>query len=234
MSAAQNGADHGPPLVDQLARLLERTYDIDSGVVPVGRFVVGDEGQRRLLEGRTVRQRVDGWATGARLLLRRPESGPGWAAALYLSDGLVEHLERHDPRRSLSADNVDEFGTLVEEIDHLVTFAERAAHGAEITLFELEWHAAVSKYLVLSHFAARLAHSPHLPAEARAFIERRVFHGVAYSDPDPAVRSRYEDAYRLGWRFVRALHAHTAEERLATLRRFHRASHQQKLQLFAA
>ena len=210
------------PLIDQLARLLERTYDIDSGVVPLGRFVVGDEGHRRLTARRVVVQRVDAGDSGAGLLLRRADGGAGWAAALYLSDALVTHLERHDPRRALGTGNVDAFATLVEEVDHLVTFAERAATGAEVSLFELEWHAAVSKYLVLVHFAARLAGASEAAAELRAFVEDHVFHRGEFSDPDPAVRRRYKEAHRLGWRFVRRLREIPAEERLARLRRFQR------------
>ena len=222
----------GSPLVDQLARLLERTYDIDSGCMPLGRFVVGDEGHRRLTEGRVVRERVDGAAQNARLLLR--SSNGTWAATLYLSDALVDTLERHDPRRVLSGDNVDAFATLVEEVDHLVTFAERASTGADVTLFELEWHAAVSKYLVLTHFAARLAGAAEASPEARAFVEERLFHRGEFEGVDPDVRDRYREAHRLGWRFVRDLRTRPAEERLAHLRRFHRASHQEKLARFAA
>ncbi len=218
------------PLVDDLARLLERTYDIHSGVVPVGRFVVGDEGHRRLTDGRRVSQSVGAAAAAARLLLRRLHGGPAWAAALYLPDALVARLERHDPRRGLDPRNVDEFATLVEEVDHLVTFAERAASGADVTLLELEWHAAVSKYLVLAHFAGRIAGRRRLDERLREFVLHHVFLKADYVDHDPAVRERYSEAHRLGLRFVRRLERRPPHERLAELRRFHRASARGKLE----
>lgn len=220
------------PLVDQVARLCERTYDIDSGVVPLGRFVVGDEGHRRLCAARPSRRSVEHFGDGARLLLRR-EAGR-WAAALYLPDALVAHLERHDPRRALDDDNVDEFATLVEEVDHLVTFAERAQAGADVSLLELEWHAAISKYLVLAHFAGRVTGRARLDEGLRAFLEHHVFLKGSFADPDPSVRARYERAHRLGWRFVRGLRGCAPVERIARLRRFHRASSREKLDRYSS
>jgi len=223
------------PLVDALALLLERTYDTGVSLVPVGRFIVGDEGYRRLVAGRRVRQKVAHSGAGARLLLRPLEEGGSWAVALYLPDDLVEHLEREDPRRTLHAGNVDAFATLVEEIDHLVTFADRAAHGGpELTLLELEWHAGVSKYLVLAHFLGRLAGGRPLGAEERAFLLWHLFHKGEWAEPDPDVRARYEDATRLALRFVEDLGTRPPTERIRRLRRFHHASHHEKLRRFAS
>jgi len=220
------------PLIDQLARLIESTYDIDSGTVPLGRFVVGDLGHARLTAGRRVRQAIGHDGRGAAVLLRPLEDGERWAAAVYLPDALVLHLERHDPRRTLSDANADAFAALVEEVDHLVTIAERSGSGAATTLLELEWHAAVTKYLVLAHFAGRLSGRP-LDAAARAFVEGHVFHRAEFNDPDPAIRARYREAHRLGYRFVRDLARRPAEERVARLRRFHRASAREKLERYA-
>lgn len=223
----------GPvPLIDQLARLIEVTYDIDSGTIPLGRFVVGDRGHALLTADRRVRREVGHDGSGARVLLRPLPDGERWAAAVYLPDALVEHLERHDPRRELSALNADGFAAVVEEVDHLVTIAERSAAGAALTLLELEWHAAVTKYLVLVHFAGRLSGGRLEPA-ARAFVLDHVFHRGEWSDADPEVRRRYREAHRLGYRFVVDLGRRRASERLARLRRFHRAPATEKLERFA-
>lgn len=221
------------PLIDQLARLIEATYDIDSGTIPLGRFVVGDRGRAQLVAGKCVRQAVGHDGSGAAVLLRPLPDGERWAAAVYLPDAMVLHLERYDPRRVLSDDNAGAFAALVEEVDHLVTLAERGTAGAATTLLELEWHAAVTKYLVLAHFAGRLAGRP-LDAGARAFVEGHVFHRGEFDDPDPAVRMRYREAHRLGWRFVRDLARRPPGERVARLRRFHRASAREKLERYAA
>lgn len=221
------------PLIDQLARLIEATYDIDSGTVPLGRFVVGDRGRARLVAGCRVRQAVGHDGSGAAVLLRPLPGGERWAAAVYLPDAMVDHLERHDPRRELSDGNAAAFVALVEEVDHLVTLAERGAAGAATTLLELEWHAAVTKYLVLAHFAGRLARRP-LDAAARAFVEGHVFHRGEFDDPDPTIRARYREAHRLGLHFIRDLARRPADARVARLRRFHRAPVQEKLERFAA
>ena len=171
------------PLIDQLARLIESTYDIDSGTVPLGRFVVGDLGHARLTADCRC-QAIGHDGRGAAVLLRPLEDGERWAAAVYLPDALVLHLERHDPRRTLSDANADAFAALVEEVDHLVTIAERSGSGAATTLLELEWHAAVTKYLVLAHFAGRLSGRP-LDAAARAFVEGHVFHRAEFDGPGP-------------------------------------------------
>ena len=43
-------------LIEQVQRLLERTYDLESGRVDVGAFLIGDDGYRRLYgDGRPAR-----------------------------------------------------------------------------------------------------------------------------------------------------------------------------------
>jgi len=37
-----------PSLLEQLQGVIERTYDLDTGVRDIGRFVIGDEGYRNL------------------------------------------------------------------------------------------------------------------------------------------------------------------------------------------
>ncbi len=221
------------PLIDALALLLERTYDAGISVRPLGRFVVGDEGHQRLLARYAVHETVG--AASARLLLRPlgVETG-AWAAALYLPDAIVALLERHDPRRRLDAGNVDAFFTLIEEIDHLVTFADRAGRpGGEVSLLELEWHAGVSKYLVGAHFLARLAARGRLTAGQRAFLEHHLFDKHDYRDVPAEVRGRYREADRLAHRFLRDLHGRRPADRVRRLRRFHHAGHHEKLRSFA-
>lgn len=222
------------PLIDVVAGLLERTYDIDCSVIPLGRFVVGDAGVGRLLRQRAVRERIDHDGQGARLLLREVAEGPGWGAALYLPNALIDHLERHDPRAALGVQNIDAFATLIEEIDHLVTFSDRVCrHGGEISLLELEWHAVLSQYLVLSHFAARLAGSSELSASQRTFLDEHLFHKRHYIADDVDLRERYREALRRGQQTIASWRRQPLDNRLRWLRLFHRASVQGKLALVA-
>ena len=221
-----------PSLVDALGVLLQRTYDIAPEVLgAVSRFIVGDEGHRRLVRRARVVERVDRRRARARLLLQRREAG--WSATLYLPNDLVARLENSDPRCSLDASNVDDFLVLVEEIDHLVTFADRACWGgAEVSLLELEWHAAVSKALVAAHFVARLSGRTTLAESERAFVDYHVFHKTSY--PRDALGERYREAERLAYRFLLDLRSLKPAERVRRLRRFHRASHHEKLRRYAS
>ncbi len=115
-----------------------------------------------------------------------------------------------------------------------MTFADRVVRtGGAVSLLELEWHAAVTKYLVLGHFVGRLAGRRRLGDRERGFVEHHLFHKGQFSDPDPALRERYREATRLAVRFVRELAGLRPVERVGRLRRFHRASHHEKLRAFA-
>ncbi|HHN75494.1 MAG TPA: hypothetical protein ENK10_09725 [Acidobacteria bacterium] len=223
------------PLIDHVARLLERTYDFDSGLLPLGRFVVGEQGRQLLLDGAQPRRRVDG-GDGEACLLLRPlaEIEGSWAAALYLPEKLVEDLERADPRRELHRGNLGPFATLIEEVDHLLTFADRALRPeGMVSLLELEWHAAVSKHLTLSHFAGRLSARRRLAPEVRRMIDQHLFHRGPVVDSDASVVRRYARAESLARTFVGGLRRLAVDARLGRLRRFHRANHFEKLRRFA-
>lgn len=222
------------PLIDHIGHLLERTYDFRCGLLPLGRFVVGDDGHRRLRERYEVAERVDGQAGGACVLLRPLPDTQRWAAVVYLPDELVALLEEADPRRELHRGNIAAFGTLIEEVDHLLTFADRIGRrGAVVSLLELEWHAAISKYLSVAHFAARLERTPRLSARSRALIEAELFGGEESGAEDPQVRERYRRAEALAQGFLEAAGGLPTSERLRYLRRFHRANHFEKLRRFA-
>lgn len=221
------------PLIDQLGALIEATYDLRTGLLPLGRFVVGEQGRDKLLGSRKLVDRVDG-PHGASLLLRERTDRRGWAAALYLPEHLVSSLERDDPRRRLHGGNVGPFATLVEEVDHLMTFTDRVClHGAEVSMLELEWHAGVTKYVTLLHFVGRLRGRSHLTEPERRFVEEHLFHRGEFVSDDPAVQERYRTAERLTWRFARDLRARPPRERVRRLRRFHRAGPHDKLRRFS-
>jgi hypothetical protein len=165
----------GGSLLEVLARLIERTYDFRAGLGDLGRFVVGDEGYRRLAAGRIVLRKSGGSGPeGAAVLIRR--EGDRWAAAIYYPDELVARLERYDPRRGLRESNVDAFAVFVEELDHLLTLADRARPGKPpLTLLELEWHAEVTKYLACAHFLAHTVGRATLGPSERQWLRYRLF-----------------------------------------------------------
>lgn len=223
-------------LVERLQGIIERTYDLQTGVRDIGRFLIGDTGYRHLYErldamGR-IEQKVGALAagasgTGARTLLR--ESDGALAVTVYYPDHLIACLERNDPTRRLDDGNVDAFNVLVEELDHLLVIAERYRSQGVTSLLDLELHANVTKYLVLKLFVGRMRRVTRLSETDAAWIRWHLFEKAEFVEPDPQVRERYREASRFAARYVRALDSMPSRERPAELRRFHRMPPQSKI-----
>jgi hypothetical protein len=218
-------------LLEQVQRLLERTYRMRSGIDDLGRFVVGDRGYRQIygsageMVDSVVTARDEGSA--ARTLVR--ETAEGVRVSVYYPDGLIRHLERFPPQRGLGDENVDAFATLVEELDHLLMVAERAREARPVTLFELELHANVSKHLVLTRFVA--GRRRRIDAARRRWLRHHLFDKVRFCDRDAGVRQRYRDATRWAVRLIDVLPRLAVIRRIDTLRSFHRAGARGKLEL---
>jgi hypothetical protein len=207
----------GVPLLRVVQGLLERTYGRSSSVGDVSRFVIGDAGYRRLYAGADVRLVAESADAGARTMVRETEQGV--RASIYFPDALISTLESHPPQRGVGEENVDAFGALVEEVDHLLLIAERVEARRPCTLFELELHANVSKDLVLARFLA--GGRPRLERRERLWLRWHLFHKADWSHHEPEVRGRYRDAARWGLRFLERLEGHPPADRIRSLRRFH-------------
>jgi len=218
----------GSNLLDLVRGLLERTYGMRSVLGNIGCYVVGDRGYRHFYADDEIARVVESArGDGARTLVR--ETPAGIRVAVYFPDAMIRWLERHSPLAGLNDANVQSFATLVEELDHLLLIAERAERGRPVTMFELELHANVSKYLVLSRFLAGAA--PVLAEDRRRWLLHQLFDGVSYSENDPEIRRRYEDAARWAVRFLQALRTTDPKLRLALLRRFHACTAAEKVSL---
>ncbi|HZE88155.1 MAG TPA: hypothetical protein VE404_01340 [Verrucomicrobiae bacterium] len=164
----------------------------------------------------------------ARTLVR--EGADGVRVALYYPDRLIRNLERRDPSRHLGDENVDDFATLVEELDHFLTIADRHRAQGATSLLELELHANVTKALTLEVFVARLRGVTRLAASDRAWVRHHLFDKNEYDDDDRDVRRRYRDAAALAVKYLDHVRTLSAAERPRELRLFHRLTHQQKLE----
>jgi len=216
-------------LLEDVQGLLVRTYRIRSDLGGVGRFVIGDRGYHCFYhEVRTATVPSSGEEPRAKTLIRETEEGV--RACIYYPDELIRCLEEHPPQRGLREANIDAFATLVEELDHLLCIADRAAQGRPLTLFELELHANVSKHLVLSRFLAGTGRAG-LGSRKRRWLRHHLFGEGAYCDEDEEARRRYRDASRWGVRFLDALERQTARDRINTLRHFHHTHASGKLDL---
>jgi hypothetical protein len=207
----------GPPLLCRIHRLIEASYDWATGIADLSEYLVGDEGYRRLYGQRVLVEEVGAPLPPARTLVRW--EGGETRACIYLPDSLVSHLEARNPLRSLDDRNVEAFSTLVEELDHLLMLAWCSRHGRPVRLLELEFHANVTKYLVLAHFLGRLTGRSRLSTGQRSWLRDRLFsrsgEGLA-----PPLASRYRVAARLACRFLGRLEPVASEERVRILRRF--------------
>jgi len=208
-------------LLSNLQRLIERSYDWSTGIEDLGPFLVGDEGYRLLYQGKEIEEELPGADPSARTLVSW--RGSKIRLGVYYPDALVLHLERQNPVRQLDDENIGAFAVLVEELDHLLMLAWCARNERGVGLLELEFHANLTKYMVLSHFLARLTRRPRLAPGQRRWILHHLFHGAG-EDLPPPFRHRYKTAARLAMRFISHLDSVAAEERVRGLRRLARRS----------
>ena len=216
-----------PTLLENVAGLIQRTYRIRTGLAELGAFVIGDGGYRELYGSRPEPETAgasDG--CGARTLIR--QTPDGIAARVYFPDALIRRLEAFPPQRGVGQENLNDFATFVEEIDHLLVIAECSLLGRGVSRFELELHANVSKHLVLTRF---IAGGQRRLGEAERIWLRRMLFDADFTDDDPAVRRRYHEASRWAVKLLERIPALGIEERIATLRRFHNTGTAGKLQL---
>ena len=194
-----------------LKSIIERSYGLQPVIGDLAPFIVGDRGFRAFYAS------GDGCAAtppSARLLVR--QSGGSLRAALYYPDALVRHLERCNPLRGIGDSNIDAFAALVEELDHLILLASRAARGRSSTLLEFEYHAGVTKYLVVLHFLGKQTGRSRLSERHRRWARHHLFE--KYADDPGEEASRYRYAAALAGRYVLYLEGMTVTQRLAELR----------------
>ena len=205
-------------LLEAVQGLLTRTFRLTAPLEAIGRYVIGDAGLRLLYADRP-QEVYSAAGEGAKLLVR--EDGSAVRACIYYPDAMIAALEAYPPQRGLGDRNVQAFAALVEELDHLLTAADRAHRERSISLLELELHANVSKYLVLARFSA--GRGGRLDPGRRLWLRQRLFGAAEFSSADPGVRRRYRDAVRFAVRFLDRLEVERPAARLDALRRFHRA-----------
>ena len=217
-------------LLESVRGLIERTYRIRSGLREIGPFVIGDLGLRRLYASSRGGHDIgsaDG--QGARTLVRETERGV--VACIYFPDAMIRQLEAYPPQCGVREENQAAFSTFVEEVDHLLVFAERSLRELPVSLFELELHANVSKYFVLARFLA--GSSSHLRDDRPIWQRRRLFDDVRFCDDDSEVRRRYHDAARWTVQFIDGLSALDPVAGVAALRRFHAVGVAEKLRMIS-
>ena len=208
-----------PSLLSRLQRIIERSYDWNTGIDEIGAFVVGDEGYQELYGAQALQEQVFSERFGARTLVTW--RGGEVRARIYYPDHLVTHLERFNPLQGLDEENFLPFSVLVEELDHLLMLAWCCRVGRPVRLIELEFHANVTQYLVLSLFLSRHRGETCLSPEQRRWIRRHLFNRPGEGLPAP-LNERYSTAAQLALRYLDSLEELPVASRGPFLRRFTR------------
>ena len=220
--------DAARPLICTLKSIIERSYGMPQVIDDVSPFIIGDEGLRALYERPLVEGSED--SAGPRLLLRHEASAV--RASVYYPDSMVRHLERFNPLAGLGDVNIDAFAALVEELDHLLTIASRMAEQRPVTQVELEYHAGVTKYLLVLHFLGKQTSRRRGSESLRLWARHHLFEKYA---PGPGQEeSRYRDAARLARRHVEYLDRLSVARRHEELRALQRRSFSETYRLLAS
>ncbi|MEE9218121.1 MAG: hypothetical protein V3U98_03550 [Acidobacteriota bacterium] len=234
-------------LLEQMKALIERTYDLSTGIDNIGAFVIGDEGWRALYADADLTSVVRSGHTGtwsgaaARLSGCAPfpagtlvrQVGNELRLSLYYPKALIDHLESHHPLRCLDEANIDGFAVFVEELDHLLHIAHRSRLGRELTLLELEWQANLTKYLVTRHLLAKRLSPRPFNDHAEHWVCYHLFEKPGYTGDSPEVIGRYRDAVRLAVRTIRKIRTLPPAALLTELRAFAGRSFTTKLHALA-
>jgi hypothetical protein len=208
-------------LISRLQRLIECSYDWRTGIADLTPFLIGDRGYRALYEGREILEEVPGPDVGPRTLVTCREGAV--RLGIYYPDSLVRRLEAAPPLRGINEHNLVPFVHLVEELDHFLMLAWCIPRCRVVRLVELEFHANVTKYLVLAHFLGRLREQNRLLQSERDWLVHCLFEDAGADLPEP-FRRRYRTAAQMGVLFIRELDALPPWRRVCMLRRFGRRS----------
>jgi hypothetical protein len=205
-------------LLALLKAMIERSYGMPPVIEDVAPFIIGDAGYAALY----------GRAEGARLLVR--ETSASLRVSLYYPDALVRHLERFNPMTAVGDENIDAFGVFIEELDHLLTLASRAAESRPVSRMELEHHAMVTKYLVVIHFLGRQVGRRRVPDTLRRWARHHLLERYTRAEgEDPG---RYREAAWMAGKYLRYLDSLPTSERPAELRAYQRRPLAETTRLF--
>src|ERR1041385_3778387 len=207
-------------LFSQIQRLFERTYaqvgiNLEECLIDRQRC-----GQLSRMAGKAALELSD----LARTFLRT--AGDRLYIGIYYSRWLIEQLERHDPRNSLSDRNIRSLISFVEEINHALHAALQFKNGSrqigsEDFARSLELQAQVDTYLVLLLFVAFFRKTQRVSRTDRRWLR---FHLFARTCPDAFrdvnLRGRYLETTRLASSYTEYLDTLNGLRRLEEIRVF--------------
>lgn len=215
-------------LFSEIQNLFERTYarvgiNLEDCLIDRQRC-----GQLSRLAGASARELSE----LARTFLRR--SGDQLFVGIYYSRWLIEQLEKNDPRRGLTNENIRSLIAFIEEINHALHAAlqfksgQREIHGEDFAR-NLELQALVDTYLVLLLFVAFFRKSQRISRADRRWLRFHLFATIApnaYADPN--LRGRYLETGALAASYTKYLDALNAVRRVDELQIFRALDYEEK------
>lgn len=208
-------------LFSEIQRLFERTYasvgiNLEDCLIDRRR-----SGQLSRLAGASARELSE----LARTYLRRVDGR--LYVGIYYSQWLIDQLEKHDPRRGVSEENIQGLIAFVEEINHALHAALQFNRGvreihSEDFARNLELQASVDTYLVLLLFVSFFRRAQKISRTDRRWLRFHLFarhNPQAYADAN--LRGRYLETTELAERYTRFLDALNGVRRVEEIRTFH-------------
>src|SRR3954469_20008536 len=217
-----------PTLFSEIQRLFERTYA--SVGINLEDCLIGRQrcGQLSRLAGASARELSD----LARTFLRAADDR--LYVGIYYSQWLIEQLEKHDPRRGVTEENIESLIAFVEEINHALHAALQFHRGVreihrEDFARNLELQSQVDTYLVLLLFVAFFRKTQKVSRSDRRWLRFHLFSRQfphAYADAN--LRGRYLETTELALQYTLFLDALNGARRVEEIRLFHSLDYDQK------
>jgi len=217
-------------LLSDLQQITERTYQQWSGI-KLEDFIIGKQRFAHLADlGREENREL---SEVARVFFRTISDQ--LYLAIYFSESLIAHLERHDPRRGLTEKNITPFMIFIEEINHGLHAAIKFQSGQheiqeEEFIRDLELQAKVDTYLIVKFFLAYFNPTRRLEHFDRLWLRHHLFERGNYHYRSQNLRYRYEESNWLGGKYARFVDSIPPEDRLQELRQFRAMDYHTKSQ----
>ena len=215
-------------LFSEIQRLFERTY-VQVGINLEDCLIDRQRcGQLSRAAGASARELSE----LARTFLRTADNR--LYVGIYYSRWLIEQLEKHDPRQSISDVNIRYLIAFVEEINHALHAAIQFQRGVREIATEdfarnLELQAQVDTYLVLLLFVAFFRKTQKVSRVDRRWLRFHLFSRTtphAYADAN--LRGRYIETTELASQYTLFLDALNGARRVEEIRLFHSLDYTQK------
>ena len=213
-------------LLNELQRLLTRTYDLDTQP-EIGDFVVTCP---RLADA----MGLPANAAGSPEQVLVAEDGDNLDLAVYLDEDMLARLGAADPLETLHDGNLADFWTALEGVSHFVFLAWSAGLDRQTTRLELELQGEIDKFVLTAMLVA---------SQSDGQVPKRL-HKWLFDLPrlaprlDAAARALYASANRWAAQYCRTLMARydggSNDSVIPELRRFYRLSRGRKIRLIAA